>query len=219
MIVLIDGYNLLRQVFAGVKGTLDAQRSQFISELGYYFAQKHEDLQEVILVFDAGPFLHASREVKNGISVIFSGQKSSADDWIINYARKHREHKIVVVSRDRKMLDECIKFGAQQVDSLEFYNMVQDVIVAGAFGAQDLVKKGELEQLKKYEKADTDWLYDEQSAADRKAVDLLMSQASLQNDHKNFIPDELIEAGREKGNPRKLSKKDRELNKVLKKLR
>lgn len=116
------------------------------------------------------------------------------------------------------MLDECAKFGAQQVDSIKFYNMVRDVIIADALGQKSL-KSGDLEQLQKYENVDTDWLYDEQTATDRKAVDLLMSQASLQADNKNIESAEDVVSDRKKGNPHRQSKENRELNRILKKLR
>ena len=63
MIIIIDGYNLLKQVFPRVKRKLDKQRKKFISQLGYYKKQKLETIKDIIVVFDGGFFNHATREI------------------------------------------------------------------------------------------------------------------------------------------------------------
>ena len=74
MIILIDGYNLLKQVFPHIRGKLDAQRKFFVQQLGFYKHKKAKDIKDIIVVFDGGQLSHATREVWDGIVVIFSGQ-------------------------------------------------------------------------------------------------------------------------------------------------
>ena len=75
MILVIDGYNLLKQIFPGIKESLEKQRLQFIRQLSYYKSKK-TDIKDIVVVFDAGPSSHATREVRSGIVVVYSGQKT-----------------------------------------------------------------------------------------------------------------------------------------------
>ena len=109
MIVIIDGYNLLKQVFYKVKGKLDAQRKHFIKQLGHYKSKKGDGIKEIIVVFDGGHFRHATREIHSGIVVVFSGQKSSADQWIAEYVEKHKGKEFLLVSKDRELISKCKK--------------------------------------------------------------------------------------------------------------
>ena len=42
MIVVIDGYNLLKQIFPGKKDTLAKQRDFFIKQLSHYKSKKYD---------------------------------------------------------------------------------------------------------------------------------------------------------------------------------
>ena len=46
MILVIDGYNLLRHLFLKEKGKLDKQRKQLIRNLGFYKKKKKWDIEE-----------------------------------------------------------------------------------------------------------------------------------------------------------------------------
>jgi hypothetical protein len=125
MILLIDGYNLLRQIYPKEKGLLDRQRKYLVKEIGLYKKKKNK-INEIIIVFDAGPFLHATREIKNGVVIVFSGQKKSADDWIISYTFKNFNKEILVVSLDRKLIDSCNKNNTCSLGVFDFYDMVKE---------------------------------------------------------------------------------------------
>ncbi len=62
MIILIDGYNVLKQVYPSTQIS-EAQRQQFINQLRSYGKIKQH---KVVLVFDAGPF---DRPTKNILRV------------------------------------------------------------------------------------------------------------------------------------------------------
>lgn len=174
MIVVIDGYNLLKQIFPGAKGTLEKQRDQFIRQLGYYKQKKAQDIKEIIVVFDAGPFGHATREVKHGIVVVYSGQRSSADDWIIDFTARKKSEEILVVTMDRKLINLCGKNGASALGSLEFYALLNNILLEDA-QALFAPSPGTDNSLEIYDPIELDC----EPKIDRKALDLLMEQESF----------------------------------------
>ena len=174
MIVVIDGYNLLKQIFPTAKGTLEKQRDQFIRQLGYYKNKKGQDIKDIIVVFDAGPFGHATREVKHGVVVVYSGQKSSADDWIVDFTERKKSEEILVVTMDRKLIALCGKNGASALGSLDFYALLNKILLedAQAFFTPLPEVNNSLEIYEPIE-------FDHEPKIDRKALDLLMEQESL----------------------------------------
>lgn len=212
MIILIDGYNLLKQVFQHVKGKLERQREVFVRQLGYYKSKKAKDLKEVIVVFDAGPFGHATREIHHGVTVIFSGQRSSADDWIIEYVEKHRNEDLMVITMDRKIIGECEKMGATTLSSLDFYGIMQNFLLDESVQVfeQALPKDGQVE---KYEQEDDAFV---NRKVDRNALDLLMEQSSFCVGKQDDIDLDGKDSRRAKAST--LSKKDRRLLSKVKKL-
>ncbi len=213
MIVVIDGYNLLKQIFPGAKGVLDAQRNQFVRQFGYYKRKKGKDIKEIIVVFDAGPFGHATREVKHGIVVIYSGQRRSADDWIIEFAERKKGEDILVVTMDRKLIAECGKYGASALNSVEFYRLMQECLF------EDTVRSSGQSSspghaIEKYESVALE--EHEELLIDRNALDLLMEQESV------VVPKDVGEEKaheRRKGRGTALSKKEKKAYAKLKKLR
>ena len=212
MIVLIDGYNLLRQVFPKLRGKLDKQRKLFVKQLGIYKRIRSEGIAEIIVVFDGGLFGHASREVSGGIVVIFSGQKSSADEWIINYTQKHKGKELLLVSLDRKLKDSVKIFGCDSVDVFDFYNIVKRTVRdndENKFSSSELYG-----ELIKYDDGDS-YLDSKFEGLDNEDLDLLMDESTLnfKDGKKDIYSDETF-----KGKRKKVSKKVRKLMSKLKKL-
>ncbi len=209
MIVLIDGYNLLKQIFPHVKGRLDLQRETFIRQLGYYKTKKQKEIKEIIVVFDAGPFGHATREVHHGVVVMFSGQRSSADDWIIEYVERHRNEDLMVITMDRKIIDECEKLGATALSSLDFYGIMQSFLLDES---EQIIKSPKDGAIEKYEQEEGPF----SNKIDREALDLLMEQSSFFVNKQDDV-DLNEEVGR-RGKSSTLSKKARKLLSKVKKL-
>ncbi|MFH1644304.1 MAG: NYN domain-containing protein [bacterium] len=211
MIVLIDGYNLLRQVFHKVKGKLDKQRQQLIKELGYY-KNKKPKIKNIIIVFDGGLFGHATREIKNGIVVIFSGQRESADTWILNYVEKHKNQEMLLVSLDRELKDNVKKYNVDSVDVFEFYKILQNTL-------QDDAMKNFVfpeTQIKK-QAPDYKIIEDFDTNIDTKALDLLMEEASL--NHPDFEKDDFyLKDEQKKGKEKTTPKKEKRYKSKIKKL-
>lgn len=207
--MIIDGYNLLKQVFNKVKGKLDKQRKQLVSELGFYKKKKYPKVKELVVVFDGGLSSHADRQVHNGVVVVYAGQKSSADDWIFEFVKKHKNSEILLISKDRELISRCKKYGSDDIDVFDFYDIVQNTI------AQDILnefKRKNSSQVVKYHK---DLEFDEQLKGfgrdDSSDLDVLMSQADL-----NFQNEDNVSSGRLKN--KKVSKKEKRIYRKIKKL-
>jgi predicted RNA-binding protein with PIN domain len=209
LILIVDGYNLIKQVFNKIKGKLESQRNQLIKELGYYRNKKKNSIKEILLVFDGGFSSKADRQVHNGVVVIFSGNKYSADDWIIKFTKKHSREEMLLVSKDRKLISACKLYGADSIDVYDFYDIVQNNLL------EDIEKEfkiGEELQVLKLENQD---FFDEQlQGFDPKrsqALDILMSQVDISNIDKQ-LESEILEK------KEKMSKADKKIYKKIKKL-
>ncbi len=198
MILLIDGYNLLRSIFHKERGKLDKQRDQFISLLGLYKRQQAEKIKQVIVVFDAGPDRHASREVHNGVVVMYSGQRRSADDWIVEYVENHRSDDIFLISDDLMLLRRC-QNKSKRVTTMgteAFYRLVQEKCstLLSERALQDAQKTG----LQKYRNDDSN-----------SSLDMLMEEGSRHVPQKQSdvgLPEEFMD----RTPSQKISKKERQ---------
>ncbi len=211
MIILIDGYNLLKQIFPKERGGLDQQRSQLVRQLGLYKKNKGADITEIILVFDAGPFSRASREIRGGIIVMFSGQKSTADEWIEEYVEAHPSHEIHLITMDRKLREACNRANVHPFGVLEFYTLLQNNIYEQS-APEAIIESG----LKKYQNNDA-WIPDlDEDEYASENVDALMAQTSHKTPKKNELDDR---PASKKGNSQKLSKDQRAALKRIEKLK
>lgn len=205
MIVMIDGYNLLKQVFHHTKGRLEIKRTDLISQLGLYKKKQYPSIKEIILVFDGGEFKHAIREIHSGVVVIFSGQRDSADEWIINFINKNKQKELLLVTRDRELIELCNKIAHNfdVVDPCDFHVLLQRVLLDSS---GDGVKDSE--GVRKYENE-----LDDNMTVDREGLDLLMSQADVDL----YISDrDIIEKRAEKD--KKLSKEEKRHHTKIRKL-
>ncbi len=136
MIIIIDGYNLLRAIHFRTEGKLTNERNQLVDDLGLYKTFKNH---EIIVVFDAGPAIHATQQVDHGVVVQFSGQGSTADDWIYEFVQSVPQKEKLLVSRDRSLVDMCKNYGTEQFDPEAFYRRMQEVIAGEDYDADDIV--------------------------------------------------------------------------------
>jgi len=216
MVVLIDGYNLLRQIFSKVKGKLDKQREQLIKQLAYYKSKKANDIREIIVVFDGGLLNHATREIRSGIVVVFSGQRQSADEWLLHYIEKHKNEELLLVSLDRELILQAEKHKIPSLGVFDFYRLLQDALqndVEKIFSKKPA--SGDLIKYKHDDKYNSD-KFEEKIEA--KALDLLMEEASLKlpkNEKKNDVEGKKTKLKRKS---KTLSKKEKRLYSKIKKL-
>jgi predicted RNA-binding protein with PIN domain len=133
--VIIDGYNLIRQIprFA----ELDSRdillgRQALVEELvSYKRARRHA----ITVVFDgaAAPFGSPGHDQVKGIRILFSRQGESADALIETMVRKERE-KALVVSSDNAVASAAERWGASVIDSRTFDEKLN---LAGMPGGND----------------------------------------------------------------------------------
>ncbi len=211
MVLLIDGYNVLRGLYPHNKGRLDKERSQLIRELGLYFKARPA-IKALTIVFDAGPFLHASREVHNGVVEMYSGQRSTADRWIVSFIERNSHREIMVVTNDRELSRRCVNMRAEVVSAQDFVDILQSFLAEQA--AEELSTSSSI--LSDFPQGDRIEGQDERvTVKSNEALDLLMEQADLSGWSKH----EGEESHRsKKGKSHTLSKRDRERLSKLKKL-
>lgn len=120
MILVIDGYNVIKQ--AMMKSEIsDCERIAFIKQLGKYCKTKGH---KALLVFDAGQSDCATKESLHGVTVIYSGHRESADDYIKDYLKRNRALDLLLVSTDRDICRHASGLNIEQIDARDFYDIM-----------------------------------------------------------------------------------------------
>jgi len=121
MKIIIDGYNLFKSIFT-VSSLSDAQKERGIRWLRDYQRKKGH---VIILVFDAGPDIFPLTESQNGISVVYSGLKQSADEYIQEYIAHEPSSELVLVTSDNE-LASSVKDSVVIIRSDDFYSVLKN---------------------------------------------------------------------------------------------
>jgi len=194
MLLVIDAYNVLKSVTPSV--IVDEQeRASFIHQLGRYAKKKQH---KIVLVFDGGLDSRATQERLSGIYVVYAGFEQTADDYIKEYLKKHRERDILLVSSDRELRHTASQLNIESVPAHEFYAMMQDAL---RLVAEKMVR--ETPATKTAEGEDTE-------------LDTVMREGSKIVHHK--VDDVVSKRDSRTSKARKLSKKERKKMKKIKKL-
>ena len=119
MIIIIDGYNLLKILYG--PEVSQTERSQFIAFLGQYRKKQEHD---IMIVFDAGPCLRPTSNKQSGITVVYSGTYMSADQYIIEYVQKSKQQGRVLVTADRDLIRQVAVHEVHAVDPYTFYHRI-----------------------------------------------------------------------------------------------
>lgn len=128
MVIIIDGYNLLKQLHPNNKENLEWHKKNLLRELGAYKKMKEGSISEILVVFDGGGLAHATREIHHGIVMLETGYKRSADDWIIDYVDRYKNQEITIVSMDRQLCLTCEQHGAFSISVFDFAHAVKVLI-------------------------------------------------------------------------------------------
>lgn len=99
MIIIIDGYNVLKLLYGGLH-IGEAIRTRFLKQLISYGNRKGHTL---LLIYDGGPDARSNEEKHGNVIVIFAGHRQTADDYIKHYIDTHRNSELVLVSNDREL--------------------------------------------------------------------------------------------------------------------
>lgn len=120
MIILIDGYNLLKQRDSGIY-IEDNVREKLIRTLCVYHKRKGHS---IMLIFDGGLHVWPTQEIKLGVIVIYVGYGKSADDYIKYYIAEHPKQDLLLVSSDRELGLWASKYNIASIDSMPFYGIM-----------------------------------------------------------------------------------------------
>jgi len=124
MIIVIDGYNVLKHADSDRK-IGPQERRQFIQMLSRYH---HRKKHTIVLVFDGGPCTWPSKEVIAKVKVIYSGSRKTADTVIMDYIKDHYAKDLLLVSSDNELIRFAEKFEAVSIGSEEFYYLMQEAL-------------------------------------------------------------------------------------------
>lgn len=189
MNILIDGYNILKQVFGGEIS--ERQRKGFaVRALEYANRKGHT----IYLIFDGGPYARMTVEKHGRVITVYSGHKESADDIIKQYIEERRLKNLLVVTTDRQLNSFADRYDVPSIDSLDFYQLMMEV------NTSTIPAKKNAGQAQK--------LHPEEVSPE---LDALMEEASRMVSYKEEEPGEEAPA-------QGTSKKEKRLLAVLKKL-
>ena len=110
MHIIIDGYNVLKQMLTGDQIGLQ-QRRAFSNMLGKYAGKKNH---AITLVFDGGPHTWTSQEKDHGITVVYAGTKLSADD-VIKKMLSSKKYGVLLVSSDNELKAYAAQLGIASI--------------------------------------------------------------------------------------------------------
>ncbi len=194
MILLIDGYNVLKQAMPSVK-IRESERKKFIEQLGRYAKLRQH---KIILVFDGGPYDRSVQERIAGVYVIFSGAIETADHYIKRYLKEHKSHDILLISSDNELRSAAARLNIESMRSPEFYRVVLESISPA--GKQ---RDNKTETIKTTDTQDEE-------------LDAIMREGSkvVQSKVEDFVGERKTRASK----AHKLSKKERKRMKKIKKL-
>ncbi len=193
MIILIDGYNLIKNIL-GSKHVSTAERTKFINEIAAYL--KFRSLQAYI-IFDGGQTTYPESNVHGVLTVVFSGYKQSADEYIVQYVATHKEYEILVVTDDRQLRDLIAQYKKHVLNTYDFYHQ---------YVKADLTQR-------RSKNGNHDAVPIKTTSYESPALDELMQEASKAVVHKT-AEEPLYKQQRTRG-----SKKERSRARILNKLR
>lgn len=197
MIILIDAYNLLKQLYAP-EYISDRQRDEYIALLNRYHKVKRH---KIILVFDGGFFDTPSREKEDQVMLLYAGRGKSADQAIKDYLSANKAQDLLLVTADRELIDFAGKLDVIAIDPVVFDGYVRQAVAK----PNEKIKVA-AQQVKKLSQE-----------KDNEELDQLMEQASEQLMQKPEEEDIRTVSVR-RGKSAALSKKDRKVMAKLSKL-
>ena len=194
MVIVIDAYNLLKQIFDDP--IVQQDRERYINTLKRYAKKKQHT---IILVFDGGFSDWQSREKHGNVIVIYSGTRDSADEVIKRYLEENKDKDLLLVTADRQIIDHAAHFQIVSIDPLVFDNYVKQAL--GKLAASQVVAQSEAKKIHHDQDDELDALMEQASMVIEQKPEEDLRTKSMQR-RKDFV----------------LSKKKRKVMAKLKKL-
>ncbi len=153
--LIIDGYNYLSRIRATAMhdgSNLDMLRTALLERLARYKKQRST---KITVIFDAynSPLPSRQRESYRGIDIVYSRENETADDVILEVTRTKRSG-LVVVTSDRRLLDEAKRCGVAFITPSRLEELIVGAITGKSDEPEDetpgpAVKKGNPRKLPK----------------------------------------------------------------------
>lgn len=124
MTIIIDAYNFIKHI-SGKTFVSDKEIYDWIQMFKEYVLLKNN---RIVLVFDAGPGIYQSNDVFGNVTIIYSGQKQSADDVIKNWLMKWQNIETLLVTSDREIRNFAADLDVLSVASDDFYKIFNRVM-------------------------------------------------------------------------------------------
>lgn len=130
MLLLIDGYNLLKNILK--TSFVEPKKIEiFIGWLMDYAKIKHH---EILIFFDGGPYDRPTYEKKDSrVSIQYTGYRKSADDAIKDYLRNTNLNNVLVVTSDRDINLFAQSLGVNSIDSEAFNILLKESKIKSKF--------------------------------------------------------------------------------------
>src|SRR5258708_757099 len=125
MIIIVDGYNVLRGVLDGREASEQA-RNHFLAQLGRYAKRKKH---KIILIFDGGSSPMPFVSDHHGVTVVYSGYVDTADDLIKIKLTELQGKDVLLVSSDRELNSWAAKYDMPSIEAADFYELLQSALV------------------------------------------------------------------------------------------
>ena len=139
MIIIIDAYNILKQI-RPAKEIGEREREAFINRIGNYCRAKGH---HAIIVFDGGFSERPVKERHTQSTVIYAGMGSNADTYIMQYLDDHKALDLLLVSSDRELMAYAQRLRITSMDSWTFYTLLNqtDEVDASMLQKQEALVK------------------------------------------------------------------------------
>ncbi len=137
--VIVDAYNVLHTMVRTDRIN-ENERKHFINLLSAYAKRKKN---EIIVVFDAGPFLFPTTEQQKGIVVKYSGPNDTADDIIMRYIKNHQGQSMVLISSDRELTSAAQYYDVEAIKARDFHALLVEHKVEKAKDRGQAIKMAE----------------------------------------------------------------------------
>jgi predicted RNA-binding protein with PIN domain len=124
MIIVIDGYNLLKNWYSNSSFHDEKERYAFLHKIARYGKKKHH---KMVVVFDGGLYEWPYKEKIAGITVLYSARES-ADEIIMQYLEDHKNKDILLVSSDHELNLFASHLNIISIGSTDFVPLITDAL-------------------------------------------------------------------------------------------
>jgi len=119
MKIIVDAYNVLKKFNHGYID--ERERLIFIKKIEKYIKKKS---CRAVVVFDGGGHNWPQEERKGLLTIVYSGRILSADGYIFKYMKRQGKKEIVVVSDDNEIVKDAKRKEFEILDSNTFYSFI-----------------------------------------------------------------------------------------------